>query len=226
MVILAAALAACGGGGDEDEGIDVDLGSTSGPTLSAEGFWDSDAVAMLITGDGQAWGVGVEGSTLTLYHGDATVEGSRLTVGFNAYSDGAHAGTGQAVFGITEHSALDGVVRSGGDESALSLSYTAGYTTPAALDSLAGSWTLWSGGSLTVTADGELSGSEGGCDFSGTIVPDDSGTNVYVLEVQFGAAPCPMPGATASGVLAAASADLLAGGVLNGSQGLALILSR
>lgn len=78
------------------------------------------------------------------------------------------------------------------------------YNTPASLSDISGSWTgtLLDGTTTTVTinSSGTVSGSSGGCAFSGTVAADSSNKNFFDVSLTFGGAPCLLPNQTASGV--------------------------
>ena len=86
------------------------------------------------------------------------------------------------------------------------------YNAAASLTAIAGNWNLTaldgSATPLTIAANGSFTGSSAGCSFSGTLAPRASGKNVFNLAVTFGAAPCVLPGQTATGI---AISSLLAG---------------
>ena len=78
------------------------------------------------------------------------------------------------------------------------------YNTPASLSAISGTWTgvLLDGASATVTigSNGNFSGSDSGCTFSGTITPDSSNKNFFDMSLTFGGPPCLDPNQTASGI--------------------------
>lgn len=78
------------------------------------------------------------------------------------------------------------------------------YNTPATLSSITGTWSLGAPDEATVdvniATNGNVSGSSSGCSFTGTLRPRASGKNVFDMQLQFGAAPCALPGQTAQGV--------------------------
>lgn len=79
------------------------------------------------------------------------------------------------------------------------------YNTPAKLSSVVGSWSLTAltgeNVSVSIGSGGTLSATTSlGCQFSGTLTPRASGKNVFNLSLTFGAAPCALPGQTASGI--------------------------
>ena len=53
---------------------------------------------------------------------------------------------------------------------------------------------------LTMSAGGAVAGTNLGCTFTGTALPRASGKNVFDVSVTFGAAPCALPGQTATGI--------------------------
>ena len=79
------------------------------------------------------------------------------------------------------------------------------YNAPAILTSVSGSWvtTSLTGGSVAVNiaSTGTFSAvSSSGCNFSGTVTPLPSGKNVFTVSLTFGAAPCALPGQSATGL--------------------------
>ena len=110
------------------------------------------------------------------------------------------------------------------------------YNTPAVLSDISGPW---SGSlldnsfvSLSISANGILSGSTNGCAFSGTILPRASGKNVFNVSLTFGASPCLLAGQTTSGIaldylVAGGIRQLLIGGVdITRSVGTAFVGNR
>lgn len=82
------------------------------------------------------------------------------------------------------------------------LSYN--YTAAANPSNIVGTWNLTDLQStpvfLTISPDKTLTGSSGGCSFSGTIAPRTSGKNVFDIALTFGPAPCRLPGQSAIGI--------------------------
>lgn len=78
------------------------------------------------------------------------------------------------------------------------------YNIAASIANIVGGWTGalldGSAANITITSTGSFTGSNQGCNFSGTITPDSSGKNFFTVSVTFGASPCTTPGASASGV--------------------------
>ena len=77
------------------------------------------------------------------------------------------------------------------------------YKTPASLSAVTGTWmgTFLDGtaGTIDISSNGNVSGTSGGCSFTGTISPDAS-KNFFKLSVTFGASPCVLPNLTANGI--------------------------
>jgi len=59
-----------------------------------------------------------------------------------------------------------------------------------------------SGAAATVAINnaGAITGSSGGCSFTGTATPRASGKNVFDVSITFGAAPCVLPSQTVTGI--------------------------
>jgi hypothetical protein len=78
------------------------------------------------------------------------------------------------------------------------------YDTPATVASIQGVWTgnLLDGSAATanIKSDGTFTGSDAGCTFSGSAVPDTSGKNFFNVTMTFGASPCVLANQTVSGI--------------------------
>jgi len=212
IAALAVALAGCGGGGGGDA------------AASAEGFWDSDNLGVLIANTGEFWAVGVSGNSPYLLAGNISVSGSSLSGQFNAYAPplaipGTLTGT------ITEKSKIAGTVSALGVTGPLTLTYFPGYDTAASLANIAGTYTPDGGGTVTISSSGALVGVNAGCTATGSVAPDPSGKNFYRLTLNLGPAPCGAPNSTGSGVLIQ-SDKLLIGGAVIGNIGVATVLLK
>lgn len=77
------------------------------------------------------------------------------------------------------------------------------YATAAKLSDIAGAWTMndLAGAKVTLNigADGKFTGNSGACAVTGTLAPRASGKNVFDFTLVFGAAPCALPGQSATG---------------------------
>ena len=79
------------------------------------------------------------------------------------------------------------------------------YNTAAALTTVVGSWSTTSltgeGVAINVASTGAFTAASSlGCNFTGTITPRASGKNVFNVAMTFGAAPCALPGQSATGI--------------------------
>jgi hypothetical protein len=82
------------------------------------------------------------------------------------------------------------------------------YDKPAALATIAGSWSLSSltgeGITLNIESSGQVTAiSSLGCQFKGNVQPRPSGKNVFNVSISFGTAPCARPSQIASGIAVA-----------------------
>lgn len=214
---IAAALAACGGGGDG--------GSAAGPSI--EGFWTSATSGILVTSTGEMWAVSQDnGGVLTLYTGSVTTSGSNFTSSAVTAYVGAQKLSGSASGTFAPGGALTGTVTATGISATFSETSSTAYAAAPSLAGLAGNYTLSTGGTLTLTAAGAISGAPSGCAVTGTLTPDSSGKNFYRLSVTFGAAPCALPGAAATGVAAPNGSSQLIAGAVSGNVGQAYILTK
>jgi len=78
------------------------------------------------------------------------------------------------------------------------------YGTTASLSAISGTWTGTlldgTGAIVAISSTGNVSGSDSGCSFSGTVTPDSSNKNFFDLSLTFGGSPCAFPNQTASGI--------------------------
>lgn len=216
---IAAALTACGGGGGDDE---------SNNNVSAEGFWGNTDAAILITNTGELWGVELVNSSLALYKGNVTTNGSSLSAQLSAYWGGQKI-NGTATGTIVPQQTLKGTISASGQSSSFSLGYDNTYNQSPNLPALTGTYKESDGGTFTVAANGVFSGTtSGGCSESGTLTPDASGKNFYRVSLTIGqeTACGSLAGQTATGVLAVANSNRLVGGVVLGDIGDAFFLSK
>ena len=214
---LLAALAACGGGGNGDSGTPANAGGSSAATVqgvyqgSMTGTVDNNVFQLLALEDGTYW----------VLYGTASGEGFSV----NGFLQGSGAsGTGTFTspdardFGFSpsvqasvrasfSSSAVSGTLSESNVSGSFSGNLTSDpsyqYDTPAA-SAVTGDWTLslldGTTASVSVAATGAFSASNEGCAISGTISPRASGKNVFDVAIRFGAAPCQLPGGTASGI--------------------------
>lgn len=218
-VALSLGLAACGGGGD-------DAGGSAGP--KAEGAYAgtltgsaSSAFQLLVLENDEYWSLyGTTSGNTFLVAGFVQGSGASNNGSF-ASSNALDFGFATPVHGTVSATYVAGTSIQGSTAAAgqtVTFSGTAiaastyNYATAALLADIQGSWSLTSlagaPASLNVSAAGALTGSSQGCTFSGTITPRPSGKNVFNVALTFGAAPCLLPGQSASGI---AISNLVAG---------------
>lgn len=215
---IALALAACGGGGDDEPSINA----------SAEGFWSNTDSAILITNTGELWGVENTGSSLSLYKGNVTTNGTNFSAPLSVYM-GNQQVAATASGTVKEQQTLQGSVIAAGQTSSFTLTYDATYNQiPPNLATLAGTYKDDNGATFTVANDGKFSGVVSGCTESGSINPDTSGKNFYrvTLTVDQESACGVLAGQTGQGVLAPFGTKQLIGGIVLGNIGDAVLLSK
>lgn len=136
-------------------------------------------------------------------------------------------------------STLNGTVSEGG--ASLSFTGTAipsslfNYNTPADMANITGNWT---GDSLegaysnvNVTSGGTITGSSGGCSFTGTVTPSNA-KNFYTVSLSFGPSPCLAPNQTAQGIAVTyllqdgVTRQVVVGGTTSGGYGSAFVATR
>ena len=208
------ALAGCGGG----SGSDVALAEAKAP----EGLYSAaltgsanPTARLLILEDGQYWtlyGTDVGGSFLVggFAQGNGVASGGKFTSSNlkDYYVAPAVAGSLNASYNATATTISGsinfptGSVSFNGD--AVSSS-TFNYNTPASSASIAGNWVLGGQGSGTVpwiiAANGSAIARTGsGCAINGSFLPRPGGKNVFNVTINFGPAPCNVPGLTMAGV--------------------------
>lgn len=108
------------------------------------------------------------------------------------------------------------------------------YSTPAVLSSVTGSWSGYTmngtTATLSIASDGTLSGTSGGCSFTGKVTPDTSGDNFFDVSLAFAGSPCSVPNLSLTGVgiattNSASQPALLIGGV-SGSNSVVFVLNQ
>lgn len=218
--LTCAVLAGCGGGSDSPA-----TPAVTAPTpvaTTAEGVYVGDLTGssskefeLLVLENGEFWSI-YGTSTASAFGVAGFIQGSGNSnngsfTSANAKDFGvspALAGTLSATYDSTAKTingtvtATTGAVTFNGGPIAGSL-YN--YNTPASLATIAGSWSTSSstgeGIALNVAANGEFTAnSDLGCKFAGTVTPRPSGKNVFNVGLTFGAAPCGLPGQSASGI--------------------------
>jgi hypothetical protein len=233
-IAIASVLVACGGGGDDAPSSAPTAEGVYGGTLTGS---TSSAFQLLVLENGEFWAM--YGTRTPNFFGVAGfIQGSGTSNnGSFASSNTKDFGFSPALAGTTSATynagakTITGTVASGSG----SVGFTGGpiqgslynYDAPASLNTVSGPWSTTSltgetvviniagGGSFTAS-------SSGGCAFSGSVVPRASGKNVFSVALTFGAAPCVLPGQSASGIavaypLASGQTQLLVA-VVNGGR--------
>lgn len=220
-----AILAACGGGGDSGGGSGG--GGSAGP---AAGVWNgttttSRTVTGIVLGDGTYYvfysQAGFPNTIAGVVQGTGSAGSSSFTStnarDFNLEGLGVSSAGVTAV--ATAKQSLNGsILYTGGTVTTFNSTYNVAYETQPTLAALAGTYTgsvALSVGTLaaavTVAANGTLSSTASGCTIGGSATPRTDG-NAYNVTINFGAAPCPFPNQSYSGLayLDAASKRLYA----------------
>lgn len=206
-------VAACGGGGS---------GSTN---ADASGFWSDpteDDTGILITKSGEIWGVALTSPYYTLLKGSATTSGSTLSFSGTRYDGNTSAqisGTGQ----VAPKATLKGSSTLNGTTTQFSLVYDSTYEITPTTASIAGAYSISSGGTVTIASSGNLSGNISGCILSGTVTPAVN-ENFFRLSVSYDQATC-QTNVPATGVLVKSGAYLI-GGAVAGAEGDAFVLTK
>lgn len=216
-VLLSAALGGCGGGGDSGGGSPAAI-----PGPSAEGVYGgtltgsrSTAFEALILENGDFWSVyGTQTSSAFSVAGFVQGSGTSNNGSFtssNAKDFGfapAVAGTVTATYDATAKT-ISGTTSAGTQTATFSGGPIAGalynYNTAAALTTITGAWSTTSltgeGVVINIASTGTFTATSSlGCNFTGTITPRASGKNVFNVAMTFGAAPCALPGQSATGI--------------------------
>jgi hypothetical protein len=215
ILAIAAILAGCGGGGSNS--------STSTPstnvTTSAEGVYqgtvsNGTAHNTLVLENGQYYTM-YGTSTSGVFYVSGFIQGTGTS------NNGSFSSTdlkdfyfnGTVVSGSLSASYSPNVSFNGSiTEGTSTMTFTGAplqnssysYKTAANLANVVGSWNMTGlrgeAIALSIASSGTFTGSSGGCSFTGTIQPRASGKNVFDVSLTFGAAPCALPGQSASGV--------------------------
>lgn len=210
-------LAGCGGGGGDSQ--------SPKPGPSAEGVYGgtltgstSTAFQLLVLENGDLWSLyGTQ--TPTQFGVAGFVQGSGTSNNGSFTSSNARdfgvtpavTGTTTATYDATAKT-ISGTVSSGTSTITFNGGPIAGslynYNTIASLTSVIGSWSTTSltGESVAINigSTGTFSAATSlGCNFTGTFMPRASGKNVFNVAINFGAAPCALPGQSATGIAVA-----------------------
>jgi hypothetical protein len=212
----ALALAACGGGGG---GSSSSSTPAPAPAVSAAGVWTGLALPsgyelnLVVMPDNKLYsifgtpisgGLGIIGADF----GSVTASGNSFAGTFTEYFFDNTSLTGSLNGSVVANTSLSGTtVYSDGSRGSFALAPLKlngyNFNTPAILSDITGTWVgqLLIGVSATVTiqANGSLSGSGAGCTFTGKIAPDPSGVNVFATTITYGSG-CPSVGLVETGI--------------------------
>lgn len=248
---VAVALSACGGGDPADAGTRVlcascGAGAGSGtppspPVVaqsgSAEGYWNGIAApytfATVVLPDGTTYAAYIrsgliEGVTV----GRVTSSGGTITGKLTDYNGPLRAVTPATVSGTyVARQSLNLSLRAGSLAYSLQAAYDPSYDTEANLSDFAGTWSGTAVSrdgvgpfSLTLAANGDITGVAQACRFSGLAMPIARGKHPLRLDLSFSGAGCPAAGRSVSGIAVTSQSgsrqQLLVTGVLaDGSDG-------
>lgn len=215
---LAVTVVACGGGGGADSAPAV----VPPPATTAEGVYggaltgsSSTGFQLLVLENGDYWAL-YGNQTSTLFSVAGFIQGA------GASNNGSFTSSNAKDFGFAP--AVGGTISATYDSAAKTISgsitegasvakfsggsipgsqYT--YSKAAALIDIVGTWAVTSltgeGIAINIAQSGAFSAvSSLGCNFSGTVAPRPSGKNVFNVSLTFGAAPCALPGQSATGI--------------------------
>ncbi|KQR78764.1 hypothetical protein ASG35_10265 [Burkholderia sp. Leaf177] len=228
--LAALTLSACGGGGggsDNSGGSNFVQPDTSGGV--AQGFYSGtdnagDIINGVVLDTGVYYFVYVNQTTNTLglVQGTASrANGPLVSADARNYVIGQNSVTPDNIaFSLAAQTSLNGTitpVASGSTPVSFTTQYSTVYDQAPSLAAIAGTYTGAAGSvkggesvSVTITANGAVSGrGTSGCIFTGTATPHGT-KNVYDATVTFGAAPCLTPNKTLTGVLAVIDNSILA----------------
>jgi hypothetical protein len=183
------------------------------------------------------------GTAMAVYgmmSGQGNSGNNTYTAAIEEFTGGGSAMQGSVTATDVPGSSVNGMITAAG--TTLSFSGTApasslfNYNGQASVGSIAGTWygSLMDGSfaTVTITSSGAVSGSDGGCSFSGTVSPDPSGKNFFNVSLSFGGSPCLFPNQTATGVGIyyllpdGMTQQLLAGVTVGTSEGTAFFAQR
>lgn len=223
-------LVGCGGGGSSSNNSSNTTTSTSQSNVGhAQGVYSgttssSFTFETIVLPNDVFYGIyGTVSGNLLLVDGMVTGQGSSgattFTANINDFLFNGTVNSGSVNATYVAGSSINGTVAETGSP-AVTFSGAAipatqfNYNSAASLSQISGSWTgtLLDGSTATVSvqSSGSFSGTDSGCNFSGTITPDSSGKNFFNITLTFGGSPCLRPGQSATGI---AVDYLLANGV-------------
>lgn len=187
---------------------------------SPVGFWDGTTssgldAAVAVFPDGTAWAAYVGTATLGFVVGNINGAGTDFNLTSRTITKGTISTT------ATTKAQLSTRISAGNQAVTFSGSYDASFEQTPSLTALAGTFKgagPSSGTTVTVAANGAVTGNDAGCIFTGTATPRTDG-NAFNLSITFGPAPCALPGLSGSGIAIYNSAERsLLSAVVNASH--------
>lgn len=175
-------LAGCGGG----DGGSSDVTPTPAPQPAAAlaGFWTTAAgdAAVLALESGEVWAIDTTG---TAYKGQVSASGQSFSGTISGWQ-GTAKDTGSIQGSFVPKQSITATLRapSIGTQN-LQFQYVTGYDQPANMQAYAGSYRADSGAMLSISASGNVNGSEGTCGFSGTVTAAENGKNFFRFKLQY-----------------------------------------
>lgn len=205
-------LLACGGGGGSN--------SSSTPAVnnvSAQGFWQgtsstgyiSDLIILPNNHFYNIYGTNNNGglTVVGFDSGSSSVKGNIFTGSLTEYLYTGQVFTGNGSSTVIPNTSITGSTSySNGNTSSFAFTPLSGfnYNTPALISAVSGNWsgTMLNGTAavISVASNGAVTGSNAGCPFSGSALPDSSNTNFFNVSVNFGAGTCSFPGQIFTGI--------------------------
>jgi hypothetical protein len=147
-------------------------------------------ISGMITGQGSSKN-GTYTATVTDFYYTGTTTAGSLTATYVA---------GQSINGTVTESGNTNVTFSG--TAMLSTSFN--YANPASQSDITGTWTgtLTDGSEamVSIAEGGSFSGSSSGCSFTGSVTPDASGKNFFIVSLTYSGSPCVKPNQTQVGI--------------------------
>jgi hypothetical protein len=219
--VASAILSACGGGGSSTTSPST---TPAASATKAEGLYSGTTTGgytfnALILENDEVWALyGVPNNGALSVYGLNWAQGASSNGTYSASNAKDYYYTGAVTTGSVNASYVAGSSFNGtavangssvGFTSAAPVSSTYVYNSTATLSTITGSWTgstlFGEAGTITIASNGALTASftgsySGTCTATGSAQPRASGKNVYDISIVFGAAPCSLPGTTATGI--------------------------
>lgn len=232
-------LAACGGGGDDgpcrkfENGAFVPCTPAPNPSPKVpEGIWggassNGFAVSTLVLENGHYLSIYSSGGAVRgLVEGILTASGGKFTDPAAVDFTGAVSPVAASVSGtFTEKQSMSGTVQVGGQTISFNGNFNSLYDTPVTLADAQGTWTGGLAGSsnpvtVTVSANGTFTGTDGVCNFNGTVTPRSTGKHVLDGTVTFQNSSCALGAGTSLNFEAVPSgSQVVAAGVTSQRNG-------